>query len=86
MLYVIGFTEPDSASGCIYWSGSMVVEPGGDILRIGEATSHNVLVVTDACQASALALWLNTSPALHREPGQAHWQAMPIPAKFGSAA
>ncbi|MCJ8142928.1 hypothetical protein MKI84_08365 [Ancylobacter sp. A5.8] len=89
MMYVVGRLEPDHRSGCIYWSGSVTIDPGpadSATLLIGEAvTRHNVLVLGDADVASGLALWLNTSPALKRHPGAALWRAMPLP-DFGGKA
>ncbi|MFT0860601.1 hypothetical protein [Ancylobacter sp. G4_0304] len=90
MMYVIGRFEPEHRSGCIYWSGSVTIDPGpadSATMLIGEAvTRHNVLVIGDADVAAGLALWLNTSPALTRHPGVPLWRAMPLPEEFGMAA
>ncbi|MFT0861664.1 hypothetical protein [Ancylobacter sp. G4_0304] len=89
-MYVIGRLEPDHRSGCIYWSGSVTVDPGPAdtaTMLIGEAVNkHSVLVLGDADVAAGLALWLNTSPALKRHPGASLWRAMPLPTEFGRAA
>lgn len=88
--YVIGRLEPDHRSGCIYWSGSVTIDPlpgAGATMLIGEAVGrHSVLVVDDADVAHGLALWLNTSPALKRPVGAPLWRAMPLPDGFGRAA
>ena len=89
MMYVIGRLEPDHRSGCIYWSGSVTIDPSpaGATMLIGEAVNrHSVLVVTDGDVANGLAMWLNTSPALKRSPGGSLWRAMPLPEEFGRAA
>lgn len=89
-MYVIGRLEPDHRSGCIYWSGSLTIDPSpavGATMLIGEAVNrHSVLVVTGADVAHGLAMWLNTSPALKRPPAAPLWRAMPLPEDFGGAA
>ncbi|CAA0128949.1 Uncharacterised protein [Starkeya nomas] len=88
-MYVIGRLAPDHPSGCVYWDGWTKVEGGPDIptFSIGEAGRHeDVRVFGSADIAAGLALWLNTSPALKRNPLAPLWRAMPIPAEFGSAA
>jgi len=88
-MFVIGRLESDHRSGCIYWSGSVTIDPApaGATMLIGEAVNrHSVLVVTDADVAHGLAMWLNTSLALKRSPGGSLWRAMPLPEEFGRAA
>ena len=89
MMYVIGRIEPDHRSGCIYWSGSVTIDPSpvvGATMLIGEAVNrHSVLVVSDADVAHGLAMWLNTSPVLKRPAGGSLWRAMPLPENLGGA-
>ena len=88
MGYVITRLEPESPSGCVYWTGSVAflpVDDGAIRMHAGTAFSrHNVLVIENEEQAAGLALWLNTSAALVRE--AANWQALPLASYVGRAA
>lgn len=90
MSYVIGRLEPDHRSGCVYWSGTVSVNPDtrhGTSMLIGEAINrHTVLIIEDADRARGLALWLNTSPALVHPADGPRWQAMPLPEPLGGVA